>query len=293
MHSADYGKKLKCTNCGKEFSHPLCDTYEYKGVDRFYTWLPETAVGYCNHCKKFVCIQRGIRTNDVKEKAKKADNRAKEYFNELLNVLQGRDSVDACAECGSTDFVYLSESVCPDCGGQKVKVEREEGIGSVKFHFGRIYILPKLAEATDSHEYARGSYSSNVDNNKKKNSTLTDVLRWIVLLPSVAAVYTISYWIVLLLNSLFNIYSISASSIEFISSLICTYLAVTIGCIIAPKGKKVVSVVFATIFSMISLLSLFLYFNSGYDYDNNTIVASIGTIIGAICGSVFIYKQDD
>lgn len=156
MHSADYGKKLKCTNCGKEFSHPLCDTYEYKGVDRFFTWLPETAVGYCNCCKKFVCIQKGIRYNDVKEKAKKADNKAKEYFNELLNVLQGRDSVDACAECGSTDFVYLSKSVCPDCGGQEVKVEREEGIGSVMFHFGRKYILPKLAEQSQKIAEKKG-----------------------------------------------------------------------------------------------------------------------------------------
>lgn len=293
MHSADYGKKLKCTNCGTKFNHPLCDTYEYKGVSRIFTCLPETAVGYCNHCKKFVCIQKGIKYHDVKEKAKKADDMTRKYYNELLSLLQGRDSVDACAECGSADFVYLSESVCPDCGGLKVKVEREEGIGSVRLNFGIIYILPKLAEATDIREYARESYSSNVENNKKKNSTLTDVLRWIVLLPSVAAVYTISYWIVLLLNSLFNIYSISASSIEFISSLICTYIAVTIGCIIAPRGKKVVSVVFATIFSIISLLSIFLYFNSGYDYDNNTIVASIGTIIGAICGSVFIYKQND
>lgn len=293
MHSVNYWSKLKCTNCGSEFNRPFCDTYEYEGADRFYTHLPETDVCYCNQCKKLVYIQKSINYKEVVEKAKKADNNTRKYYNELLNLLQGRDSVDACAECGSTDLVYLSDFVCPDCGNQKMETEIEENNFHIRFRLGKKYIMPRLSEAIDNSEYARASCTSNIDKDKKRNSTLIDVLRWIALLPSVAVVYIVSYWIVLLLNSLFNIYNISASSMEFISSLTCTYFAIMIGSIIAPSGKKVVSVVFATIFSMISILSIFLYFNSGYNYDNNTVVGSIGTIIGAIGGSVFIYRKDD
>lgn len=288
--------KLVCSNCKADFWHPKCGTYEYEDVSRIYTRLPETEVGYCNDCKSFVCIQKGIKNKDIVEKLKKADHNERKYYEALLKILQGRDSVDSCVKCGSTNVVYREDCVCPICQEGKISIEREEMLSDVFIRYGTDYIQPTLAEPKQIEEDIKKNVKTScTSNDKKVNSTRTiwkDVLKWIILVPSIIVIYIASYWISKILNSIFNVYNISGASIEFLSSLTCTFVAVFAGSLIAPKGRKIVSVVAATFFCLMTILSLILYFQ-GNSEENNVIVSAIGTIIGAILGSVQVHNKDD
>lgn len=281
MHSVDFGKELKCTSCGVKFPHPLCDTYEYKGADRFFTYFPHTEVGYCTKCNKIVCIQKGIKYSDAIKELKNATKERKKYFQSLVDLLQGKDSVDACCDCGSVNVVRLSNYVCPNCNNGILKAVKEKEDSGIRFHFGREYILPTLREEKDK-----------VVTTANQSNLLMSILKWIGVLPISIIAWFVTYWIINLLYNVFNPVEMTKWAISIMSSGGSGMAFVLAGVWIAPKGKKITSVVLATIMSIFALASMAFAF---LGYEGNglavSVVSTISTIVGCILACVQTHES--
>lgn len=281
MHSADFGKELKCTSCGAKFPHPLCDTYEYQGADRFFTYLPHTEVGYCTKCNKIVCIQKGIKYSDAIKELKNATKERKKYFKSLVDLLQGRDSVDSCCECGNVNVISLSNYVCPSCNKGTLKAVREKEDSGIRFHFGREYILPTLREEKDKVAIVTS-----------QGNLLKLILKWIGVLPVSIIAWFVSYWIINLFYNVFSPVEMTKWAITIMSSGISGMAFVLAGAWLAPKGKKITSVVLATIMGVFALVSM-TFALMGYEGKGIaiSIVSAVSTIAGCIFGSIQIHNE--
>lgn len=290
MHSIYQNKIIKCPKCGAEFGFPLLDTYKYENIIGY----PKMEVGYCEDCKKYVAVQKGIKYNEVKH------NLA------LKNLLKGRNSKDACVLCGRSNI--SKSSLCPNCKeSQVVVVDENYGIA---FHFNENKIFPVLDEFVESPIEANkpicNKPKSNIKEvsykvepsgykeikNKEDKNRFLDIVRWISILPLSILSWLISYWVINLLYNVFAPVDMSTWAITLMSSGGSGFAFVYLGSAIAPRGKKVVSVVLATIMGIIALANLVFAF---YGYGNNSIIsiiACLSTFVGCIYGSVITHEDN-
>ena len=133
--------KYKCNYCGKTYGVPLTHIYEYEGIDSFYTSYPKTEIMYCNDCKKFVCVQKGVNYSKVLDEIKHgSQDRAKHLYG-FLNMLNGRNTKDACVECNGGNLVDKYTFFCPDCGiGSFEYIKPEES--DIRIRYGKKIIKP-------------------------------------------------------------------------------------------------------------------------------------------------------
>ena len=128
---------------------------------------------------------------------------------------------------------------------------------------------------------------------KKSNGNIyLEVLKWILVLPVSMIAWVIAYWVINLLYNIFSHVDISQWAITLMSSGGSGMAFVVSGSWIAPRGKKIVSVVLATIMVLFAIISLLLALN-GYG-ENSTVVSvisALSTIAGCVLGSMQIYDE--
>lgn len=306
--------ELVCSKCHAEFRHPTRLVYEYKEVSKFYTHLPSLKIGYCLDCKKFVCIQKGIKYKDIVNSFFTAKPEAKDSYKNLMYLMQGKDSIDCCTECSGTSLIEEEQFACPIC---------KEGImkhipyqGTTRFRLAKKYITPKLVEkekcnclndterttrndmrTTDLNKgNAKGSNPMNKESLKKKHeerknfSPFVDILKWIGVLPISIVSWILAFWVINLLYKIFSPVEMTQWAITIMSSGGSGMAFVLSGSWLAPKGKKIVSIVLATIMCVFALVSL-VFALSGYG-ENSTMIsvlACISTIAGCAFGSIQMY----
>lgn len=141
--------KFRCINCGKIYHEPLTHIYEYEEINHFHTLYPMTEIKFCLDCKSFVCVQKGIYVSKVLEEAKEAKqakpDKAKHLY-KLLDYLNGRNTKDACVECGGQNLVDRYTCFCPECGiGFFEYIKPEES--DIRIRYGKKIIKPVFEEA--------------------------------------------------------------------------------------------------------------------------------------------------
>lgn len=118
-----------------------------------------------------------------------------------------------------------------------------------------------------------------------------DVLKWIGVLPVAVIAWLVAYWVFNLMYNIFSPVEVSKWAITLMSSGGSGTAFVLAGSMLAPKGKKVVSIVLATIMVIFALVSLYLAFR-GYGNDSViSIIACVATIVGSIYASISIHKE--
>lgn len=121
-----------------------------------------------------------------------------------------------------------------------------------------------------------------------------DILKWVGVLPVSIIAWIATFWIVNLLYNFFSPVEMTKWAITIMSSGGSGMAFVLAGSLLAPKGKKVVSIVLATIMSVFALVSLAL---SLYGYGDNSLMISIlsgvSTIAGCVFGSMQMHDETD
>lgn len=120
-----------------------------------------------------------------------------------------------------------------------------------------------------------------------------DILKWIAVLPVSVIAWVVVYWIINLLYHVFSPIEFTQWAITIMSSGGSGMAFVLVGSLLAPKGRKIVSIVLATIMGIFALISLVASF---YGYGDNSILISIlsgvSTIAGCVLGSVQIHEEE-
>lgn len=300
MHSVDCYKMLRCNHCGIEYHYPLCDVYEYEGIPKFE--YPKTEVGYCCNCQKFVCIQKGVDINEIINKLNKSNDTDKILlYTNMYAILDGRSSLTSCVKCGNTNVIPYEKCICPSCMEGKLEVFIEEPENAIRFHFRREYIKPVLSNKPKvriKNDAAEGSKPINKEslkrkhNERKESSPFVHILRWIGILPVSIFTWIVVFWIVNLVYKIFSPVDMTQWAITIMSSGGSGMAFVLSGSLLAPKGKKIVSIVLATIMSFFALINLFFAL---YGYGHNSMIISIisalSTIIGCVFGAIQIHNE--
>jgi hypothetical protein len=130
-----YPRTFFCTNCNFEATHPFDGSliYYYKNSGGDVIYAP-TGVGWCSDCNTIVPIQLGISNrilnNEILDSEKQLEKINQNFFSkilqsrkgiqkgiafsikkkrDLLSVLNGNDSIQACLKCNGANVVSLSE----------------------------------------------------------------------------------------------------------------------------------------------------------------------------------------
>lgn len=120
-----------------------------------------------------------------------------------------------------------------------------------------------------------------------------NILKWIAVLPVSVIAWVVVYWIINLLYNIFSPVEMTRWAITIMSSSGSGMAFVIGGSWIAPKGRKIVSIVLATIMVLFALISLIA---SLYGYGDNSMLISIlsgvSTIAGCVFGSIQIHEEE-
>lgn len=120
-----------------------------------------------------------------------------------------------------------------------------------------------------------------------------DTLKWIGVLPVAVVSWVVVFWIVNLLYRVLEPVEISQWAITLMSSGGSGFAFVFSGSLLAPKGKKIVSVVLATIMGVFALISLFFAFNG---YGENpiliSVISAVSTIAGCVLACIQTHEED-
>jgi hypothetical protein len=119
-----------------------------------------------------------------------------------------------------------------------------------------------------------------------------DVLKWIGVLPIAIISWIIVYGIINLMYRILSPVEFTQWAITIMASGGSGCAFVFAGSWIAPKGKKVVSIVLATVMGIFALTSLVLSF-CGYG-DNSiiiSVISAVATIVGCVIACVQVHEE--
>lgn len=143
----------KCSHCKQAFDITgFHYNYLYPNLTHNSKY-PQIKVGWCSDCKKFVDIQMGIKYSDIYSELStiknEIDTLSKKWiktksikneiellskklseYNNIAKILNGKDSICSCTECGSINIAIKDiekfPTVCPKCKCEVLKVEKED-----------------------------------------------------------------------------------------------------------------------------------------------------------------------
>lgn len=119
-----------------------------------------------------------------------------------------------------------------------------------------------------------------------------DVLKWVGVLPISILAWFIVYWVINLLYNVFSPVEMTEWAITIMSSGGSGMAFVCAGAMLAPKGKKVTSIVLATIMGVFALASI-AFALMGYEGRGIaiSIISAVSTIAGCVFGSIQIHNE--
>lgn len=121
-----------------------------------------------------------------------------------------------------------------------------------------------------------------------------DVLKWIGVVPVSILAWFVVYWVINFLYSVFSPVEMTGWVITILSSGGSGVAFVCAGSMLAPKGKKVTSIVLATTMGIFALVSIF-FSLMGYEGKGIvlSIISAVSTIAGCIIGSIQIHDEQE
>ena len=113
---------------------------------------------------------------------------------------------------------------------------------------------------------------------------IVDILKWVGVLPISIIAWFVTYWIINLLYNVFSPVEMTKWAIAIMSSGGSGMAFVLAGSWLAPKGKKVTSIVLATIMGVFAVVSVVFSF---LGYEGNGLVVSVVSALSTIAGCIF------
>ena len=121
------------------------------------------------------------------------------------------------------------------------------------------------------------------------NGTFIKAVRWILVMPVSIAAYFIGYKLFMWANAIAGMYFMA----QFMSIFGCGFSAacfVMSGSYTAPYYKNVVSIVLATVGSMVSIYAIAMALNSN-DVVWWELLQYVANVIGCIVGSIYMHEE--
>ena len=119
---------------------------------------------------------------------------------------------------------------------------------------------------------------------------IVDTIRWIMILPTMIVVHVLSYYLYLWLSDDAHLSIIKYVEI-IMAFAVSAGASVVAGSIVAPKHRKMVSVILCVFLCTLMLVGLYIMVVRFSEYGTMSILGNVASIVGAIAGAYIIYKE--